>query len=108
MQTLTKQDRMQLMRFVCSFAWADLEIQQQERDFIAGLMERLELTEDEKTQVQQWLRKPPRPEDVDPARVPKAHRQLFLDTARQIIEADGTIATGEQENYRLFKLLLRD
>ncbi|MCC6527150.1 MAG: TerB family tellurite resistance protein, partial [Polyangiaceae bacterium] len=31
---LSKTDRMRLMRFVCSFAWADLEVQNEERAYV--------------------------------------------------------------------------
>ena len=107
MQTLRKEERMQLMRFVCSFAWADLEIQDQERAFVVQLMEKLSLNDDEMAQVHEWLQSPPRPEEVDPARIPLKHRKIFLDTVRKVIEADGSIAPDEQENYRLLELMLK-
>ena len=36
MQSLSREDRLSLMRFVCSFAWADFEVQDQERTFIGS------------------------------------------------------------------------
>lgn len=107
MQRLKKQDRMRLMRFVCSFAWADLEIQQEERAFVGKLVKQLDLDEDEKNEVEAMLERPPRPEDVDPAMVPREHREVFLDAVYAVIASDGTIAPEEYENYEIFKTLLK-
>ncbi len=107
MQRLKKQDRMRLMRFVCSFAWADLEIQQEERDFVGKLVKQLELDDDEKREVEQMLRRPPKPEDVDPTNVPLAHREVFLQAVHAVIAADGMIAPEEHENYELLQALLK-
>ena len=103
---LDREDRMRLMKFVCSFAWADLEIADQERRFVQRMIERLNLKDDEKKQVMAWLELPPRVEEVDPAQVPFAHRQLFLQAAREIIAADGTISEEERENLSLLEQLL--
>lgn len=97
---------MQLMRFVCSFAWADLDVQPKEREFIHKLMQRLKLDETEMKQVEQWLKVPPHPEEVDPARVPHEHRKLFLETVRELILADGQIKEAEVENWELLQQLL--
>jgi uncharacterized tellurite resistance protein B-like protein len=43
---LDREDRLRLMRFVCSFAWADLEVQPEERAFVRRLIARLDLAED--------------------------------------------------------------
>ena len=37
LKNLSREDRLQVMRFVCSFAWADLEVQKEEREYIARL-----------------------------------------------------------------------
>lgn len=107
MQRLKKSDRMRLMRFVCSFAWADLEIQKEERVFVGKLVKQLELDEDERREVEAMLQRPPKPEDVDPAHVPLQHRELFLDAIRAVIAADGSIAPEEHENFEIFEALLR-
>lgn len=104
---LSKEERLRLMRFACSFAWADLEIRQTERDFIKKLQKELKLDADEIAKVEKWLEVPPRPEDVDPAKVPAAHRQMFLDAAKGMIAADGEIDPAEAETYELFEQLLR-
>lgn len=103
---LDREDRLRLMKFVCSFAWADLEIADQERRFVHRMIERLHLKEDEKKQVMQWLELPPRVEEVDPEQVPFAHRRLFLQAAREVIAADGTISEEERENLSLLEQML--
>ncbi len=107
MQRLNKSDRMRLMRFVCSFAWADLEIQKEERAFVGKLVKQLDLDEDERREVEAMLQRPPKAEDVDPARVPLQHRELFLDAVRAVIAADGSIAPEEHESFELFEALLK-
>ncbi len=99
--------RLHLMRFVCSFAWADLEIQDKERAFVKKLVGKLKLAKDELAQVQGWLKVPPPPDQVDPTRIPREHRQLFLDTARQLVAADGQLDPEERENLALLEALTR-
>lgn len=103
---LEKEDRLRLMKFVCSFAWADLQIAESERKFVHKLVRKLRLSDDEKRQVEQWLDLPPSAEELDPTQIPDAHRALFLTTAREMIEADGEIAEEEVENFELLEQLL--
>ena len=107
LEGLSREDRMQLMRFVCSFAWADLEIRPEERDFIIKMITRLELDEDETAEVAQWLQVPPRADDLDPEDIPREHRKLFLDAARAMILSDGTVEQVEDENLIILDALLR-
>jgi uncharacterized tellurite resistance protein B-like protein len=106
MKELDREDRMRLMRFVCSFAWADLEVKDQERKLIKRLVKKLGLDEQELTQVDAWLEVPPRAEELDPADIPRAHRKLFLETVRSVIVADGEVDQDEAENLVLFEMLL--
>ena len=106
MQSLSRDDRLSLMRFVCSFAWADFEVQDQERSFIHKLVSCLELEPEEMRQVEEWIKVPPAPEEVDPTRIPKHHRKLFLDTVEAVVMADGVLDPDEAENLALFKELL--
>ena len=46
MKQLSKEDRLQLMKFVCSFAWADLRIEQAEREMVHKLVRKLKLGPD--------------------------------------------------------------
>ena len=107
LDALNKEDRLQLMRFVCSFAWADLEIADAEREFIVKMVVRLELDDEEQEQVAKWLEVPPRADDLDPADIPTEHRQLFLDAAKAMILSDGNVEDVEAENLIIFDQLLR-
>lgn len=103
--SLPREDRLRLMKFVCSFAWADLEIQQEERDFVAKMIDRLGL-EDDRALIERWLLHPPAPEEVDPTRVPREHRELFLEAVRALVRADERIDPKEAETLALFEQLL--
>ncbi len=107
LDALNREDRLQLMRFVCSFAWADLEITDREREFIVKMVIRLGLDDAEQEQVAQWLEVPPRADDLDPGDIPKEHRQLFLDAAKAMILSDGNVEDVEAENLVIFDQLLR-
>jgi len=78
-----------------------------ERSFVGRLVRQLELTPEETAQVQEWLEVPPPAEELDPTDIPRAHRQLFLDTARAMIVADGKVDHDEAENLVLLEQLLR-
>ncbi|MBW2453938.1 MAG: TerB family tellurite resistance protein [Deltaproteobacteria bacterium] len=104
---LSRPQRLQLMKFVCSFAWSDLEVQQEERSFVKKMMGKLELDDTERLQVAGWLEVPPPPEEVDPSAIPAEHRQLFLETMRAVIAADKVLDPDERENLALFEQLLR-
>jgi uncharacterized membrane protein YebE (DUF533 family) len=107
LDALDREDRLQLMRFVCSFAWADLEISAREREFIINMVARLDLDEEEQKQVNEWLEMPPSADELDPADIPREHRQLFLDAARALILADGDVDDAEAENLVILDQLLR-
>lgn len=104
---LSREDRQRLMRFVCSFAWADLEVKKTERALVHKMAKKLALDESERAMVNEWLKVPPRAEDVDPQSIPHAQRKMFLDAAREIIAADGEIDPEEKESFSLFEQLLR-
>ena len=106
MQQLDPAERLQLLDFVCSFAWADLRIRPQEREFMKRLIGRLDLPKDERLAVDVMLSHPPRAEDVDPMDVPLEHRRLFLETVKQMVLADGEIDPAEAEQLDLFEELL--
>ena len=106
MQELDPADRLQLLDFVCSFAWADLRIRPQEREFMTRLIRRLDLPQDERLAVDAMLSHPPRAEDIDPMDVPREHRKLFLQTVKQMVLADGEIDPAEAEQLDLFEELL--
>ncbi len=103
---LNRDERLRLMQFICSFAWADLQIRPEERSFVARMIGRLELDDVERRQVQEWLKTPPSPEEVDPTSIPLEHRRTFVESIEGIISADGEISAEEYENLMLFKQLL--
>lgn len=102
---LSRPDRLRLMKFVCAFAWADLEIQTEEKNFVEKLIAKFELEAD-REEILGWLKSPPPAEDVDPTRVPREHREIVLDAARQLFEADGVVDPHEQEQFELLQQLL--
>ena len=104
---LTRDERLLLMEFVCSFAWADLEIKPEERDLVAQLIRRLKLGEDEAEQVNAWLDVPPPLDDLDPARVPRAHRVKFLRAVESIVTVDGEVSPEEHDSLVVFAQLIR-
>lgn len=106
MKKLTSEDRLRLMKFVCSFVWADLEVKDSERKFVTKMMKKLHLDANERALVGAWLEVPPPPEQVDPTDIPREHRQLFLDTIRDAITADGEVSKDEWEELALFEQLL--
>jgi uncharacterized tellurite resistance protein B-like protein len=107
MTDFSREERLRLMRFLCSFAWADLEVQEKERAFVNKTVTLLKLEPDEAALVKSWLRVPPPPEEVDPASVPIEHRRLFLDMVHDLIAADGELRPEEQESFALLEALMR-
>ncbi|MFY9345846.1 MAG: TerB family tellurite resistance protein [Planctomycetota bacterium] len=104
---MTPAERMNLLRFVCSFVWTDLKVAQQERDLVMRIAGRLALSDADLEQVKRWLQVPPNVEEVDPSAVPAAHRQLFLQVAELAIKADGRIVPAERDSLALFRDLLQ-
>jgi uncharacterized tellurite resistance protein B-like protein len=107
MKDLSREERLRLMRFLCSFAWADLEVHAKEQAFVTKMVTKLKLESDEAALVKGWLKVPPPPEEVDPSTVPAEHRRLFLDTVRDLIAADGKLQPEEQEAFALLEALMR-
>ena len=103
---LDARQRLLLIKFVCSFAWADLEVRAEERTFVARLVDRLELDEGERQQVNAWLEVPPLPDSVDPMTIPPPHRQSFLAAIEGVVAADGEISTEERESLAVLQDLL--
>ena len=106
MDQLNRNDRLRLVKFVCSFAWADLEIRPDERIFVDHIVRSLELNDEDQSKVEDWMAVPPSPESVDPTRIPLAQRKLFLDSIEGVIISDGKIAPEERENLALLRDLL--
>ena len=105
---LSPSERLNLMKFVCSFVWTDLKVTQAERDLVMRIAGQLNLTGDETERVQQWLAVPPPVDEIDPTAVPAEHRQLFLTLAEMAVNADGKVVPAERESLALFKSLLQE
>lgn len=103
---LPKEERLRLLKFVCSFAWTDLRITDGERALIRRLASDADLDAGEQAQVDAWLQVPPRAEEVDPLMIPHEHRERFLRRAREVCEADGQVAPVEREALQTFAELL--
>ena len=98
--------RLLLVKFVCSFAWADLEVRAEERRFVARLVERLDLDANERLEVSGWLERPPPPDTVDPMTIPSPHRKSFLAAIEGVVAADGEISAEERESLAVLQDLL--
>jgi uncharacterized tellurite resistance protein B-like protein len=106
--SLTRRERLQLMKFACAAVWADLDVNRSEKSYILSLALRLGLSNAETEQVRGWLEAPPPPEEVDPAQIPLEHRRLFLEAIEDVVAADRVIDGPELESLRLLRELLRD
>lgn len=107
LKELTREERLLLMRFVCSFAWADLEVKLEERELVARLIRRLQLDDEEKQQVFQWLESPPPLSSVDPTLVPREHRIKFLRAVESTVAVDGEVSPEERDSLLVFAKLIR-
>jgi len=107
LKELTREERLLLMGFVCSFAWADLEVKLEERELVARLIRRLQLDDEEKQQVFQWLESPPPLSSVDPTLVPREHRIKFLRAVESTITVDGEVSPEERDTLLVFAKLIR-
>jgi uncharacterized tellurite resistance protein B-like protein len=105
-ETLSHDDRMLLLKFVCAFAWTDLQIQDGERRFVRRLVERLGLSGDDARQVDEWLDIAPAPHSVDPKRIPSQHRQTFIEAVRAMMYSDGNVDAEEREQLEKLKAAL--
>jgi uncharacterized tellurite resistance protein B-like protein len=103
---LDRSERLALVKFVCSFVWADLEVADRERAFVLSLADALGLDAAERKLASTWLERPPTPEEVDPQSVPLAHRKLFLQAARAAVASDGRLTEEERSLLEVFEQLL--
>lgn len=107
LRELSRDERLLLLKVVCSFVWVDLVVQPQERDLVEKLVRRLKLDADETRQVMAWLESPQAAGAVDPESVPEAHRMMFLRAAESVISVDGEVTSEERESLIDFAKRLR-
>ena len=105
-EELSREDRLLLLKFVCAFAWTDLEVREPERRFVRRLVDRMQLDADDVRQVEEWLSIAPSPQSIDPARIPQAHRRTFIEAVRALIYADGEVDAEEREQLEKLKAAL--
>lgn len=105
-ERLSRDERLLLLKFVCAFAWSDMQLKDAERRFIERLMDRLQLSADDRAEVEHWLAIAPAPGDLDPSKVPEAHRRTFLEAARAVTYADGSVDDEEREQLDHLKQAL--
>ena len=103
---LDRSQKLRLLEFVCSFAWTDLKVQQQERDLIMRAVGRMGLGNDDIKKVEGWLKAPPPADEVDPTTIPKEHRKAFFEAIVAIARADGRMVPAERDQLELFRELL--
>lgn len=103
LEALSRDERLLLIKFVCAYAWTDLEIHAGERRFVERLVQRLELDEKDKKEVEHWLHVAPSPSEVDPTLVPAAHRRAFVEAVRAVMYADGNVEAEEREQLERLK-----
>jgi uncharacterized tellurite resistance protein B-like protein len=105
---LDAENRLLLLKFLCAFAWTDLELKSSERGFIERLMSKLELSAEERAEVGAWMHVAPAPDSIDPKSVPAAHRATFLNVLRALIYVDGDVDPEEREHFERLKAALSD
>lgn len=105
-EQLSREDRLLLLRFVCAFAWTDLEIKDGERKFVQRLMDRMQLSADDRKEVEGYLHVAPSPESTNPSLVPQAHRRIFIDAVRALIYADGEVEVEERARFEKLQAAL--
>ena len=108
MLELSRDDRLRLLKFVCSFAWTDLQVSVEERALVEELVTHYGLDEAERAQVAGWLAVPPPAEEIDPTDISPEHRQLFYTSVKRMVEADGRVVPGERDSLELFQELLHE
>lgn len=105
-ESLSREDRLLLVKFVCAYAWTDLEIQEGERRFVERLIGRLALDEQDRREAEQWLHVAPSPSEVDPSLVPAEHRRAFVEAVRAVMYADGNVDPEERAQLERLKAAL--
>jgi uncharacterized tellurite resistance protein B-like protein len=107
-EQLSREDKLLLLRFVCAFAWTDLEIKAGERRLVERLMDRMQLGADDRKEVEGYLHVAPAPEATNPKLVPAEHRRTFIDAVRAMIYADGEVEAEERERFEKLRAALSD
>ena len=103
MTDLLADEKLQIMRFVCAFAWADLKIHEAERSLINRFMDALEVNEAGRQAIEDMMKRPPRPEDIDPYDLAPELRETVIQAAEAMTVTDGEISPREKELMSLLR-----
>ena len=103
---LSRDHRLLLLKFVCAFAWTDLDVSEPEKAFVRRLIGKLALADEDRAEVEQWLHVAPPPSEVDPKLVPEAHRRSFIEAVRAVVYADGNVDDEERAQLERLKTAL--
>lgn len=106
LEKLTDDEKLRLLRFLCTFAWADLSVGDPERRLVQDLIRRFGLGSDDSIMAAGWLDHPPNEEDIDPTDIPKEHRQLVLDAVLEMVSVDGHVDSMEAESFAVLSALM--
>ena len=93
---LDRQYRLRLMQFLCSFAWADGKVQEQEKLLIRRFAEYLDFDDEAIRNIEAWLKQAPRLEEFDMSEISQVDRVIFVEAIESVILADGRMAAKEQ------------
>ena len=104
--SLSPDDRLLLLKFLCAFAWADMDVSEKERDFVRRMSEKLSIADHEKQQVELWLDIEPAPSSVSAAAIPTEHKRAFIEAVRAMIYVDGSVDPDERANFDRLKAAL--
>ncbi|MEC8379189.1 MAG: hypothetical protein VXZ96_02635 [Myxococcota bacterium] len=104
--SLNSDEKLQIMRFICAFAWADLKVVSAEKHFIEQFSIVLELSENEKNSVKSWIKHPPRPEEIDPFSISPHLKETIIAAAKAISMVDGDFDSKEAELLNLLSNLI--
>jgi uncharacterized tellurite resistance protein B-like protein len=107
-ESLSRDERLLLLRFVCAFAWTDLTVTDKERRFVKRLVERFGLEGDDAQEVEEWLHVAPAPASVDEKKIPLEHRRAFVEAVRAVIYADGNVDPEERAQFEKLRSALSD
>ena len=106
--SLSRDDRLLLLRFVCAFAWTDLTVTDKERRFVKRLVHRFGLEGEDAEEVEAWLHVAPAPSSVDEKKIPAEHRRTFIEAVRAVIYADGNVDPEERAQFEKLRSALSD
>lgn len=99
---LTESERLELMRFLCSFAWADGVVQPQEKTVLERILGSLELSAEAHAEAEGWLTAAPSVQGRALRSIDEKKRATFIDGAYEVAAADGEIAADELEHLKMF------